>query len=246
MDRRTAFSSLYMLESVHSGRLVSVCWFAAALGVAIFQMRLLALAWHQDPHALRTACIASAWVTGSVLAMRLESALRRSSSPQASLWGSGLLAGTLLWVMGLVPAYRSSPLPFLPGSLGSTVVQVAVALLMGGGSTAWLLTRRPWPAVGERVLLARSALCGTLGLCVVWLVPALSTGLGLVCLLPLLALDLLPASCCPLPLQQGVLDTLLVSAGDPDRWCALRLASNALARGWWWTSLMQRDGTISR
>ena len=122
IDRRMAFPSLDALESVHSGRLLDACWFAAALGVAIFQMRLLALAWHQDPHALRTACLASAWVIGSVLGMRLQSALGRSSSPPAYLLGSALLAWTLLWVMGLVPAYSSSPLPFLPGPLGSTIL----------------------------------------------------------------------------------------------------------------------------
>ena len=117
---------------------------------------------------------------------------------------------------------------------------MGVALLLGGSSTAWLLTRRPWPAVGERVLLARSALCGTLGLCVAWLVPTWSAGLGLACLLPLLVLDLLPASCCPLPQQQDVLATLLESTGDPERWVTLRLARNALPRGWWWTALVQR------
>jgi hypothetical protein len=240
MNRRTALTSLDALESMHSGRLLSGCWFAAALGVAIFQMRLLAQAWHQDPHALRTACLASAWVIGSVLGLRLQFALLRHSSPSASLWGSGLLGCTLLWLLGKAPTHTSSPLPFLSGPPGSTIVLVGMALLMGGGSTAWLQQRRPWPAVGERVLLARSLVSGTLGLCVVWLVPALSAGLGLVCLLPLLMLDLLPASLCPLPLQRGVLATLLESTGDPDRWFALRLASNALPPGWWWTSLVQR------
>ena len=178
MDRITAFPLLDALESVHSGRLLNACWFAAAWGTAIFLMLLLSLAWHQDPHALRTACIASAWVIGSALGMRLQSVRRRSSSPPACLWGSGLLAWTLLWVMGIVPAHSSSPLPFLPGPLGSTIVQVGVAPLMGGGSTAWRLQRCPRPAVGERVLLARSALSGTIGLCVVWLVPARSAGHG--------------------------------------------------------------------
>jgi len=240
MERRTAFPSLDALESVHSGRLLSVCWFAAALGVAIFQMRLLALAWHQDPHALRTACIASAWVIGSVLGLRLQFALLRHSSPSASLWGSGFLGCTLLWVLGIAPTHTSAPLPFLPGPLGSAIVLVGMALLMGGVGTVWLQQRRPWPAVGERVLLARSLVSGTLGLCVVWLMPTWSAGLGLVCFLPLLVLDLLPASLCPLPLQRGVLATLLESTGDSDRWFALRLANIALPRGWWWTSLVQR------
>src|SRR5579863_1596698 len=103
MNRRTVFSSLDALESTHSERLLSGCWFAAACGMAIFQMLLLAQAWHEDPHALRTACIASAWVIGSVLGLRLQFALLRHSSPVAFLWGSGYLGCALLWVLGIAP-----------------------------------------------------------------------------------------------------------------------------------------------
>ena len=50
----------YMPDTVVRGRILNGCWLLAAAGTSITQMLLLAQAWHQDQHAARTACVASA------------------------------------------------------------------------------------------------------------------------------------------------------------------------------------------
>lgn len=49
-------------DTATRGRILNGCWLLAAAGISIVQLLLLAQAWHQDPHAAPTACVASAWL----------------------------------------------------------------------------------------------------------------------------------------------------------------------------------------
>ena len=82
----------HTIDPVNARRIFTGCWFCAGLGVAILQMQLLAQAWFVSRHALVPACMASAWMLGSLLGMRLRAAAR--------LWGGCLIACTLLWLLG--------------------------------------------------------------------------------------------------------------------------------------------------
>src|SRR6266496_1079411 len=73
-------------------RILSTCWLFAGLGTSIFQMLLLAQAWSLSRQAFVPACMASAWVLGALLGMRLRA--------DARLWGSCLVLGALLWLGG--------------------------------------------------------------------------------------------------------------------------------------------------
>ena len=53
-------------------RILSTCWLLAGLGCSIFQMLLLAQAWSLNQQAFVPACLASAWVLGAVVGMRLR------------------------------------------------------------------------------------------------------------------------------------------------------------------------------
>ena len=85
-------------------RIFTGCWFCAGLGVSILQMLLLAQAWLVSRQALVPACMASAWVLGSLLGMRLRATAR--------LWGGCLIACTLLWLLGTrLVSWRSAHCP---------------------------------------------------------------------------------------------------------------------------------------
>ncbi|MBV9228668.1 MAG: hypothetical protein JOZ18_05075, partial [Chloroflexi bacterium] len=218
------------LDMTIGSRIFNGCWFLAGVGTAIFQMSLLAQAWQQSHLALRAACIASSWIVGSALVSRLDPRQQRS----ARLWGSCFVISSLLWLS--IPRFST----FLHLGTAISVYQLAViAFLMGVISTAWLVQRRPWPAVDERVSLAKGLVATMIGLCLVWLFPAWSTPLGLIFLSPLLVLDFWPQAQCPLPMPGKTLDNWYDISQSADRW-QLRLNRRGLARGWWWAYLAQR------
>src|SRR5947199_7450644 len=85
-------------DTVVRGRILSGCWLLAAAGTSIAQMLLLAQAWHQDQHAARTACVASAWLLGTAAGGVVNSALRRRSAPlPAIVWGAAFLGSAVGW-----------------------------------------------------------------------------------------------------------------------------------------------------
>ena len=229
------------LDNAIAGRISSGCWFVAAWGTAIFQITLLAQTWRLDQRALPAACVASAWVLGSVAGLRVLYALRRATFPAfPRLWGAALLACALGWWLGIAPRLSPTP-PTGQGALPESVLILgATAFLMGTLSTCWLATRRAWPAIGEQVLLARGLIGLTLGLFISWTLPAQAGPIGLLFLLPLLALDLLPASSSPFPTRGGRADAMLErSSGDPAAWLPLRLSRRGQGR-WWWLSYLRR------
>src|SRR5260370_21913990 len=88
----------YLPDTAMRGRILNGCWLLAAAGISIAQMFLLSQAWRQDQHAARTACVASAWLIGTLLGGIVTSALRRRSAPPAIVWGAG--AAFLVSVLG--------------------------------------------------------------------------------------------------------------------------------------------------
>ena len=59
-----------MIDLVIGRRIFTLCWFCAGLGVSILQMQLLAQSWSVSRQAIVPACMASAWVLGSLLGTR--------------------------------------------------------------------------------------------------------------------------------------------------------------------------------
>ena len=80
------------IDPVIGRRIYTMCWFCAGLGVSILQMQLLAQAWSVSRQAIAPACMASAWVLGSLVGSRMRTTIR--------LWGGCLLACTLFWFIG--------------------------------------------------------------------------------------------------------------------------------------------------
>jgi hypothetical protein len=62
----------HTIDPVIGSRIFTWCAFCAGLGVSILQMLLLEQAWLVSRQALVPACMASAWVIGSLLGMRLR------------------------------------------------------------------------------------------------------------------------------------------------------------------------------
>src|SRR6266566_8009850 len=120
-------------------RMLSSCWLFAGLGVSTFQMLLLAQVWSMNQQAFVPACLASAWVLGAVVGMRLRA--------DARLWGSCLVLCALLWlgVSHLVSWQTTTRL--LPMGIAHLSSLAAFALLLGTISTAWLSQRRLWSPV---------------------------------------------------------------------------------------------------
>ncbi len=218
------------IDPVIGRRIFTGCWFCAGLGVSILQMLLLAQAWSLSRQALLPAGIVSAWVMGSFIGSRLPAISR--------LWGGSLVACALLvldgprlvsWHIGLVPTTWLSDGAFL-----------AIAMLLGTISTAWLLQQRPWPAAGERAALARGFVGTTVGLCTVWVLPTWAGFMALACLIPLLALDGRPTGRSPLPARGSVIESWVGRYWNPDRW-QLSLDVRSLPRDWWWSYLTRRS-----
>jgi phosphoglycerate dehydrogenase-like enzyme len=230
-------------DTATRGRILNGCWLLAAAGISIAQMLLLAQAWRQDQHAARTACIASTWLLGTLLGGVLNSALRRRSAPPAIVWGAAFLGSALgwrIWETWTPPVGHASAFPLMPDLVARTLPLLGMALLLGLLSSLWLGQQRNWAAVGERAALARNAACLTFGLAIVWSYPHWSETVGLLCLLPLLLLDLLTAVLDPRPSWGGMTGRLLEQRADPSGWSPLRLERQASVTGWWRTYLVRR------
>ena len=211
-------------------RILSTCWLFAGLGTSIFQMLLLAQAWSLSRQAFVPACMASAWVLGALLGMRLRA--------DARLWGSCLVLGALLWLGGSRFISWQITTALLPSVMWHLCTLVALAFLLGTISTAWLAQRRLWSPAGERVTLARALVGTTAGLFVVWVLPAWAGLLGLICVLPLLAFDVRFASRAPQPEETGVVEAWVGRYWRPDL-RPLRLSIASLPRNWWWSYLVE-------
>ncbi len=233
----------YMLDTAVRGRILNGCWLLAAASTSTMQMLLLAQAWHQDQQATRTACIASAWLIGTLIGGVVNSALCRRSAPPAIVWGAAFLGsavGWWAWWAWAPPVGHSSAFPLMPDLVARTLPLLGMALLLGLLSSLWLGQPRSWASVGERAVLARNAVCLTFGLVIVWSYPHWSETVGLLCLLPLLLLDLLTALLDPRPSWGGMMGRLLEPRADPARWSPLRLEHRASVAGWWRTYFVRR------
>ena len=189
-----------VLDLVIGRRIVTTCWLSAGLGISIMQMRLLAQAWLVLPHALAPACLMSAWILGSLVGSCL------SGDPR--VWGSSALALTLLWLISPSLVSWHLSLGLVSPALMSMAALSSMAVFLGASSTAWLAQQRSWPAVEERLALARSLVGLTVGLVVAWMLPAFAGPIALTCCLPLLALDFLPPGRAPLSVPEGVAASL--------------------------------------
>ena len=138
----------HMTDPVVGRRIFTGCWLSAGLGISILQMLLLAQAWFVSRHAIVPACMASVWVLGSPVGMRLRATPR--------LWGGCLIAATLLWLLGprLVP-WR---IAHTPATLLSGCTLMVAAWFLGAIGLAPLLAldcwpggRSPLPALGSLV-----------------------------------------------------------------------------------------------
>ncbi len=218
------------LDAVIGRRLFNACWFVTSIGVSILQMRLVARAWYQSGLVLALAPIAVAWMTGALLAAVLLGR-QRQSAPR--FWGSGLLICALL-ELALPLTERLALQVWI--ALGELAL---LAFFFGLLSTAWLVQRRPWPAVDEWVVLARGALSTMLALGAVWLVPQWSGVLDLICLSPLLLLDCWPTARSPLPTPGRMVDNWFDTTEGANRW-RVQLNASWLLRGGWWRYLAQR------
>jgi len=212
-------------------RMLSSCWLLAGLGCSLFQMLLLAQAWSLNQQAFVPACIASAWVLGAVVGMRLRA--------DARLWGSGLVLCALLWLCGNRLVSWQTATRLLPMGVVHLSSLTALALLLGTISTAWLSQRRLWSPAGERVTVARALMGTTAGLFVVWVLPAWAGLFGLLGVMPLLAFDLQFASRAPQPGETGVVEAWIERYWRPES-RQLRLSTAPLPRNWWWSYLVER------
>src|SRR6266487_7193799 len=136
------------IDQASGRRILSTCWLLAGLGVSTFQMLLLAQAWSMNQQALVPACLASGWVLGAVVGMRLRA--------DARLWGSCLVLCMSLWLGGSRLVSWQTTTRVLPVEAAHLCTLAAFALLLGTISTAWLSQRRLWSPAGERVTLARA------------------------------------------------------------------------------------------
>ena len=209
--------------------ILSNCWLLAGLGVSIFQMLLLAQAWSLSQQAFVPACLASAWVLGAVVGMRLRA--------NARLLGSCVVLCALLWLEST--RLVSWQVTLLPIPLVHLCTLAVLALLLGTISTAWLAQRRLWSPAGERVTLARVLVGTTVGLFVVWVLPAWAGIIGLTCVMPLLVFDVRFARRAPQPEEPGVVEAWVGRYWRPDL-RPLRLSTASLPRNWWWSYLVER------
>jgi hypothetical protein len=228
---RQRYRSEKAIDPAIGRRVLSTCWLCAGLGVSTLQMLLLAQAWVLTQQALVPACMASAWVLGALLGIRLRAGAR--------LWGSSLLLCALLWLGGRGTRLVSWQVTLLPLGLVHLAALAALAFVLGTISTAWLFQRRLWSPAGERTTLARALVGITAGLFIVWVLPAWSGLLGLTCVMPLLALDYWSARRAPQPGGTGVMEIWIGRYWRPDL-RQLRLSSASLPQNWWWSYLVER------
>src|SRR6266568_9369639 len=234
----------YMLDTAMRGYILNGCWLLAAAGISIAQMLLLAQAWHQNRHAALTACVASAWLIGALIAGVVNNALRRRSAPPAIVWGAAFVGSAVGWRTWALPVGHSSAPSLMPDLAARTLPLLGMALFLGLLSSLWLGQQRSWAAVGERAALFRNAACLTFGLVIVWCYPNWSDPLKLVCLLPLLSLDLLTSALNPRISWTGMTGTLFAQRADPARWLPLRLDRQPKMAGCWRTYLVHRGYAV--
>jgi hypothetical protein len=211
------------IDQVVGRRMLSTCWLLAGLGCSILQMLLLAQAWSLSQQAMVPACLASAWVCGTVLGLRLRA--------DARLLGSCLVLCAFLWlgVSRFISWQISSRL--FPVGMVHLGFLVLFALLLGTISSAWLSQRRLWSPAGERVTLVRALVGTTAGLFVVWVLPVWAGLLGLISLLPLLVFDMRYGSRAPQPEEIGVVESWVSRYWQPEQ-RQLRLSAATLPRNW--------------
>jgi len=215
-------------------------WFTAVWGATVFLAVVLAQAWNEAQSATRTACIASAWLLGCLLGVRLRYALRRSTFVAAPLWACAYLACALAWQLAIAPWLELSPLNRPAALWNAALLLGAVAFLMGVTSTCWLGQGRPWFAAGEHVSLAREMVCLPLGLFVTWALPQWTVLLGFLFLVPLFVLDLAHAVRLAVSAGGGTDDARSwASAGGPAAWPHLQLDRRGSSR-WWWVAYLAR------
>src|SRR2546430_269180 len=118
----------YMPDTAMRGYILNGCWLLAAAGISIAQMLLLAQAWHQDQHATFPACVASAWLVGTLLGGVVNSALRRRSAPPAIIWGAAFLGCIVGWRTWARQTGHSSIFPLMPDLLARTFPLLGMAL----------------------------------------------------------------------------------------------------------------------
>ena len=176
------------------------------------------------------ACMASAWVVGSLVGMRMRAVAR--------LWGSCLIACTLLLLLG--PHFVSWRIAHVPMALLSDGALLVLTWLLGAISTAWLQQPLPWPAAFERATLARGLIGVTFGLFIVWILPAWAGLIALVCWVPLLLLDYRPAGRSPRPAAGSVVEIWVNRYWTLER-RLVQLDGSSLPRRWWWSYLVKRD-----
>lgn len=239
-SRKLQIMQSYTLDTAMRGRILNGCWLLAAAGISIVQMLLLAQAWRQDQHAAPTACVASTWLIVALIGGLVNSALRRHSAPPAIVWGAAFLGCAVGWRTWAPLASHSSAIPLMPDLVARTLPSLCMALLLGLLSSLWLGQQRSWAAVGERAVLARNAICLTFGLVIVWSYPHWAGTIGLLCLLPLLLLDLLTSALDPRLSWKGMAGILLEQRADPARWSPLQLERRASITGWRRTYLAHR------
>jgi hypothetical protein len=225
------------------GFILNACWLLAAAGISIIQMQLLAQFWHQHQLASLTACVASAWLIGALIGGIVNNTLRRGSAPPAIVWGAAFLCCVLTWRTWKPLADYSSAPSLMPDLVARTLPSLCMALLLGLLGSLWLGQQRNWAAVGERAVLFRNATCLMFGLVIVWCYPSRADLVCLVCLLPLLSLDLLTTFFDPFSSWTGMKGMLLAQPADPARWLPLSLEWQPGLAGWWRSYLVHRGYT---
>lgn len=220
------------MDLVVGRRVFAACWLSASLGLSILQMRLLAQAWQESPHALVPTCLMSLWTLGALIGIRLPNASRA--------WGVATFVGALLWLVGPSLVMWHLPLSSAPPLVLSTVPLALVALFLGASGAAWLTQPRAWPAAGERTTLVRSLVGLTIGLVVAWTLPTWAGLLALAGCLPLLLQDACFPRRAPLPVRGSVAAVWI------DRYWRveqppLQLEQCALHVSWYWNWLVERS-----
>lgn len=145
-----------VIDQAIGRRILSSCWLLAGLGCSLFQMLLLAQAWSLHQQAFLPACLASAWVLGGVLGMRLR--------VDARFLGMSVVLCALFWLVGTRFISWQTTSQLLPMEVVHLSSLIAFVLLLGAISTAWLSQQRFWSPAGEQVTLSRALVGTTAGL----------------------------------------------------------------------------------
>ena len=229
MDQRDRVEKA--IDQAIGRRVLSTCWLLAGLGSSVFQMLLFAQAWTLSQQAFVPACMASAWVLGAVFVKHIRA--------EARLWWISLALCVLLWLRDTQFTSGQIIQTFQPQTVLNLCTLAASAFLLGAISTSWLNQLRLWSPATERVTLARALVGTTLGLFVVWVLPAWAGLLGLTCVMPLLVFDFRFARRAPQPEETGVVEAWVGRYWRPDL-RPLSLRTTSLPRNWCWSYLVGR------